>query len=478
MLMTKHFFVFSFLLSFFSIVEASVIERQSRLNASLSEILIQPKILKSIEGGESVVTLFTIHGSNTIGGSLAPKIAMSYLKAKGVDNVRIQPLLTENESVIKGDLISQGKTVQIKVAAHGSSTGFKSLMNSDADIWASSRPVKDKEVEQVKDRMDLRAPSSEHILGIDGLAIVVNPSNLLSSLSKSQLGQIFSGEINNWSQIGGEDQAISLYARDENSGTWDSFKNMVLGKIHTLSDKATRFESSEQLVNNVVQDRGGIGFIGMAFVGNSKLLAISDGPAQAFQPNEMTVATEDYALSRRLYLYTNPDDKNDYVEEFMGYSQSIQGQEIVKSEGFISQNVVSMNMDLSDELPEEYLKIVNGAKRLSINFRFNEGSAKLDNKAKKDIQRLVYFLRTTQEKGAESFDNSQVQVMLIGFGDRRKNTQRSKLLSKLRAMAVRRELARLGVHPDVTTGYGDFNPVAGFNGSSRLKNRRVEVWVK
>jgi len=208
MLMTKHFFVFSFLLSFFSIVEASVIERQSRLNASLSEILIQPKILKSIEGGESVVTLFTIHGSNTIGGSLAPKIAMSYLKAKGVDNVRIQPLLTENESVIKGDLISQGKTVQIKVAAHGSSTGFNSLMNSDADIWASSRPVKDKEVEQVKDRMDLRAPSSEHILGIDGLAIVVNPSNLLSSLSKSQLGQIFSGEINNWSQIGGEDQAV------------------------------------------------------------------------------------------------------------------------------------------------------------------------------------------------------------------------------------------------------------------------------
>ena len=71
---------------------------------------------------------------------------------------------------------------------------------------------------------------------------------------------------------------------------------MVLGKVHTLSDKATRFESSEQLVNNVVQDRGGIGFIGMAFVGNSKLLAISDGPAQAFQPNEMTVATEDYVL--------------------------------------------------------------------------------------------------------------------------------------------------------------------------------------
>jgi phosphate transport system substrate-binding protein len=478
--MTKYPSLFLIILSqFFTMSHASVSEADNRWKSSLDQILVKPKPLKRVAGNESVVTLFTIHGSNTIGGSLAPTMLMSYLKAKGIDNIRIQPLLAENEKVIKGDLVSQGKTIQIKVAAHGSSTGFKSLLNGDAEIWASSRPVKDKEVISAQDRMDLRSPQSEHILGIDGLAIVVNPSNPITSLSKVQLGRIFSGEVTNWSQVGGHEQAISLFARDENSGTWDSFKNMVLGKVYALSDQSSRFESSEELVNNVVRDKGGIGFIGMAFVGKSKLLAINDGPTQAFKPSEMTVATEDYALSRRLFLYTKGDNENAFVNEFMNYAQGIRGQEIVKAEGFISQNVMSMNMKLSDDLPKDYLEIVAGAERLSINFRFNEGSAKLDNKAKKDIQRLVYFLKQ-EKKLTRSKINGRpsIDVMLVGFGDKRKNAHRSKLLSKLRAMAVRRELARLGVHPSVTTGYGDFNPVAGFNGNSSLKNRRVEVWIK
>jgi phosphate transport system substrate-binding protein len=473
--------IFILLSQIFSPAYANVSDKETRWQASLDQILIKPKPFESIAGNASVVTLFTIHGSNTIGGSLAPTMAVAYLKAKGLLNVRVQPLMKQNESVIKGDLVSQGKTIQIKVAAHGSSTGYKGLINGDAEIWASSRPVKDKEVKLEGSALDLRSSNSEYILGIDGLAIVVNQNNPLGSLSKAQLGQIFSGGVSNWSEIGGPDQMINLYARDENSGTWDSFKNMVLGKTHKLNPKAIRFESSEELVNNVVQDRGGIGFIGMAFVGKSKLLAVSDGPTQAFKPSEMTVATEDYALSRRLFLYTKPEHNNEFVSEFMGFSQGIRGQEIVKSEGFISQNVVSMDMALSKDLPEDYLSIVSGAKRLSINFRFNEGSAKLDNKARKDIQRVAYFLRSSQKVdsiGAQGNDKLAAKVMLIGFGDKRKNAQRSKLLSKLRAMAVRRELTRLGIYPDLVNGYGDFNPVAGFNGNSSLKNRRVEVWVR
>jgi phosphate transport system substrate-binding protein len=342
-------------------------------------------------------------------------------------------------------------------------------MTGEAEIWASSRPAKDKEVQAAVLFSNLLAPESEHVLGIDGLAIVVNPKNSISQLSKEQLGRIYSGEVTNWSELGGHDQPITLFARDENSGTWDSFKNMVLGKRFQLSEQARRFESSENLVNNVLNNDGGIGFIGMAFVGKSKLLAISDGPTQAFKPTQLTVATEDYALSRRLFFYTHSEPSNSYVKEFMSYAQGIKGQAIVRSEGFISQNVESMNVGLAEDLPDDYVEMVQGAKRLSVNFRFNEGSAKLDNKALKDIQRLAYFIK---EQGAQS------ELLLIGFGDKRKNENRSKLLSKLRAMAVRRELARLGIYPQETTGYGDFNPVASFEGSSRVKNRRVEVWLR
>lgn len=455
---------------FFALAHSSIsTEQELRWTQALTSIDASPEPFTGLLGDASDVTLFTIHGSNTVGESLAPNMVMSYLKSKGAKNIRVQPLETVNEKLVVGELPKLGKRVQVAIAAHGSSTGFKSLINGNAEIWASSRPVKEKEVQGAMAFSNLLSPESEHILGIDGLAIVVNPTNPITQLSKEQLGLIYSGQISNWSELGGPNRAITLFARDDKSGTWDSFKNMVLGKRFQLSEQANRFESSENLVNNVLSHEGGIGFIGMAFVGKSKLLAISDGGAQAFKPTKLTVATEDYALSRRLFLYTHSAPNNHYVKEFLNFAQGIKGQVVVRKVGFISQNVESMNVGLADDLPSDYVDMVQGAKRLSINFRFKEGSAKLDNKALRDIQRLAYFIR---EQGVDA------ELLLIGFGDKRKNEQRSKLLSKLRAMAVRRELARLGIYPKETTGYGDFNPVASFEGSSRVKNRRVEVWLR
>ena len=446
-------------------------EKALRLQNAMAEITFAVAPLKYIQSKDTVTTLFTMHGSNTVGGKLAPNLAMAYLKQKGLVNIRVQPLAKLNEKVVVGDFPNKGTSVQIHISAHGSSTGFKGLMSGDADIWASSRKVKDKEVTEARAMTNLQDSGSEHVLAIDGLAIIVHPKNPISQLSKQQLAGIFSGEITNWAQLGGLNQGINLYARDDNSGTWDSFKNMVLSKWAPLSETANRFESSEMLVGNVLKDTAAIGFIGLAFVGESKLLAISDGGAQSFKPSLLTVATEDYALARRLYLYTDDEPANPYVKEFISFSQSIAGQAIAQNVGFISQNVEAMNASLAKNLPIDYLQLVEGNKRLSLNFRFQPGSAKLDNKAIKDIYRLAYYV---QEQGSDQ------ELLLIGFGDRRKNLKRSKLLSKLRAMAVRRELAKLGVFAKLSTGYGEFNPVATYasNNSGQMKNRRVEVWVR
>ena len=437
---------------------------------AMNELNLKPAPLNLIANGKRVQTLFTMHGSNTLGEDLSPNLAMAYLREKGVKNVHIQPLNKHNEKVVKGDDLATGKIVQIHISAHGSSTGFKSLLNRNAQIWASSRPVKEKEVLKAKDFFPLKSASSEHVVAIDGLAIVVHPNNPINRLSKQQLRLVFSGEVNNWSEFGGFDRAINLYARDENSGTWDSFKSMVLTKISPLSSHALRFESSHALVQQVLNDPGAIGFIGLAFVGKSKLLAVSDGEAQAFKPSLLTVATEDYALSRRLFLYTTDQPENPYVTEFIRFVQALNGQDIVKQQGFISQNVEPMETQLAGNLPPDYLQLVSGNQRLSLNFRFNAGSAQLDNKAIKDIQRLAYFVKQLTQKK---------ELILIGFGDKRKNAQRSKLLSKLRAMAVRRELARLGGYAKLSTGYGEFNPLASYESSSgKIKNRRVEVWLR
>ena len=243
---------------------------------------------------------------------------------------------------------------------------------------------------------------------------------------------------------------------------------MVLGKTLSLSSYASRYESNDELSNRVSQDINAIGFVGLPSVKRSKAIAIADGNASALLPNQLTVATEDYALSRRLYFYTADHSSNIYVSEFLDFVKSVDGQRVVKKVGFVSQNVKAVMPIEYQKLPNDFKELTQNSKRLTVNFRFKAGSAKLDNRALRDVERLVEYLGEDQRRG----------LLLIGFGDQKKLEKRSLLLSKLRAMAVRRELVRNGIYPKVS-GYGDLMPVASNERSSgRMKNRRVEVWLR
>lgn len=412
----------------------------------------------------------TIHGSNTIGAKLAPALISGYLQSLGAKNIRQQES-GENESQITATFApnagNNANKAVINIAAHGSGTGFKGLKSGTADIAAASRPAKQKEVDSLSQMTELNSLGSEHIVGIDGLAIIIHPKNPINQLDVEQIAAIFSGQITNWSELGGAFGEINLYARDNKSGTWDSFKRMVLGK-RPLDSRALRFESNDQLSDKVSNDRRGIGFVGLPSVRDSKLIAVSDGDGKALTPNQLTISTEDYALSRRLYFYTDDDPKNEHVKPFIQYLQSKEGQKIVADNGFISQNIEVVKPTNFSSLPSGFQKIAGDGQRLTVNFRFKKGSAKLDNRAMRDIQRLVDF----------SNNNPDKKIVLIGFGDPKKSQERSLLLSKLRAMAVRRELVRLGVYPKYNYGYGEELPVASNEREAgRVKNRRVEVWL-
>ena len=176
----------------------------------------------------------------------------------------------------------------------------------------ASRRVKPKEISLLRTKTgDLSKVGNEHIIALDGLAVIVNQNNPLKAITTKTLAAIYSGEINNWSQIGGERAPITLYSRDGNSGTWDTFKSLVLKKHGTeLSRTALRFESSSELSRKVSQDEHAIGFIGLNYIGYNKALAISEGEGtKAIYPTRFTIATEDYALARRLYFYTPTNSK-------------------------------------------------------------------------------------------------------------------------------------------------------------------------
>ncbi|MGE8065887.1 substrate-binding domain-containing protein [Pseudomonas sp. NPDC089569] len=411
-----------------------------------------------------------IQGSNTIGAALGPALVEGLLRQQGLLKVHREVPDAANELRIVGES-AQGRRVEVALSAHGSSTGFSALQSGNADLAASSRAIKDRELSDLQFLGDLKSADAEQVIAIDGLAIILHPQNPLNQLDTLQLARIFSGEVKTWEELGGSGGTIHLYARDDQSGTYDTFKDLVLnGHGKTLGSSAKRFESSEQLSDAVSLDPQGIGFIGLPYVRSAKAVAIADGQSQAMLPLNNLIATEDYPLSRRLFFYLPPNGKNPWAKALVAFAQSSQGQAIVAANGFIAQTVQAMTVTPHVLMPEGYQGLSRHAQRLTVNFRFEEGSASLDNKARQDLSRVLDYIK--------QHDKTDRQVTLVGFGDAKSDPARADLLSKLRAMAVRRELVKNGVVLREVRGFGAEMPVAANSADEgRIKNRRVEVWV-
>ncbi len=420
-----------------------------------------------------VETLFRLHGSNTIGETLAPELLKAFWRQQGALDLRVVQGGVDVERDILFSVPGKTALQRVELKAHGSSTGFKGLLSRDADLAMASRRIKDKEKTRLAPLYgDLSSVRTEHVIGMDGLAIIVHPHNPVNSLSTAQLAKLFAGEIRNWRQLGGPDEPVRIYSRDENSGTWDSFKSMVLKKHGVkLAATARRFESSMELSDRVSQERGAIGFIGLPYVLRAKALAVSDeeGALPVF-PTTFTVSTEDYPLTRRLYMYEPMTlALNSPAHQFISFVTSEEGQDIVRKSGFISQNIQRIQPVLSDELPPEYLALTREGSRLSLNFRFNSGTFELDNKAQRDLERVIRFF----EK------NPGQRAFLIGFSDSTGSAQHNRKLSLQRAEIVRDQLLARGINVAEVHGLGALAPVASnATDAGRERNRRVEVWVR
>lgn len=417
-------------------------------------------------------TILRIAGSNTLGAEMLPNIMVKYMQAKGLENVAIRPAGIENEVLVVGNTKS-GTMLRAHIAAHGSGTGFAGLRSGEVDIAAASRPIKASEREQFPE-FDMQSPRSEHVVGIDGLAIVVHPSLSIESIEVDVLGKIFSGEVSNWQALQPffpeyelPNLPIILHARDANSGTFDSFDSMVLARGYELAPDARRYESNEVLSSQVASIAGSIGFTAVATIGQAKAVSVRDTGTVAMQPERLLIAAEDYPLARRLYLYTT-DQRNPYVNEFLSFAASQAGQNIVEQVGFVSQNIIKLPQPVFSNMPDGYRRLVGRAERLSVNFRFVGEERQMDNKALVDLRRVAEFMQQPENQGRE--------LLLFGFSDQLENESRAILISEVRTLAVRKALREYGIHAKAMTGYGSLNPVA--KGAASDRNNRVEVWIK
>jgi len=406
-------------------------------------------------------------GSNTIGAELGPALVEAFLKRKGAQTVTREA--EPEHARLTAQLGPQLLVVDVRAA--GSATAFEGLAAGTCDLGMASRQVNDKELKKLADagHGDLSSPATEHVIGLDGIAVIVHPNNKLVVLDRGKLHDIFTGKITDWSQLGAAAGPITVLARDNKSGTFDTFKNLVLGS-DALVPAARRFAESDVLADTVASDPSAIGFIGLAYVRSAKALAVGDAGAAPKLPTSFTVTTEEYMLSRRLYMYTTPTPRTPLVTELVSYVLSAQGQAVVRDTNFIDLSVALRDGEPCDlRCPRGYALLVAHAQRISLDFRFRTGSDDVDSRATRDLDRVVQFLR--------GYPNAK--LMLLGFSDSAGIPLANLRLSQHRAQTIARELEVRGIHPAIVDGFGAAMPVASnATEADRQRNRRVEAWLE
>lgn len=411
----------------------------------------------------------TINGSNTIGAQLAPQLGEGMLHETGASDIQVQLNQETREHRITATS-SEGRAIEVLLHADGSGTAFSGLMDGTAQVGAASRPIRPAEAEALAKAGDMLSAEAEQVIGLDGLAIIVHPDNPVTALDLEQVAQVFAGRITDWRELGGPAGPIRLYARDGNSGTWETFRDLVLTPRQLeLNADAKRFASTSGLSRSVGSDTQGIGFVGLSGIARSKAIALTSGDARPMLPTAELVTTEDYPLSRRLFMYIRPDESNPLAKALIEFTQNRAGQEIVDQAGFVGQNIRTIKIEPQPEMRVAYQQLADEALRLSVNFRTKEGSAQLDNKAWQDMDRLEEYLH--------QHDLTEGKVGLVGFSDPRVMGA-EELLARLRSATVRRALAGRGITVRDILAIGNELPVAtNEDHSSRRKNRRVEMWV-
>jgi phosphate transport system substrate-binding protein len=243
-----------------------------------------------------------IRGSNTFGEELAPRLGDEYARAH--------------------------PGVRFDLEFKGTPFGLGALMLSRCDIAASSRVVNTNDVVLAKDS---NVDFADHMIGLYSVAVVVNPKNPITNLSRQQVHDVFTGAVTNWKDVGGPDAPINIYIRNPVSGTHLGFKELAMG-TNAYALGAKPFVDYATLVHAVAADPNGIGYSGFIFAtkGGAKLVSIDN-----VQASDLNVQKGLYPYARPLHLYTNKGKEKKAAADFVDFVASQTGQKILAEMDFV-----------------------------------------------------------------------------------------------------------------------------------------------
>lgn len=241
-------------------------------------------------------------------------------KIKGSDTML--PLSQKIAETYKGSKAS--------VTGGGSGVGIAALVEGSCDIAMASRKMKFDEKSKFTNK-----GLKETIVAYDALAVIINPKNKVTKLTRQQLEDIFTGKITNWKELGGKDLKIVPYSRETSSGTYEFFKEHVLNKKNFVSNILS-MPATGAIVQSVSQTEGAIGYIGVAYINkNIRPISVSYDEGKTYiAPSIKTAKNKTYPIVRPLYYYSC-DNSSKETKGFVDYILSRDGQKIVEEEGYI-----------------------------------------------------------------------------------------------------------------------------------------------
>jgi len=435
----------------------------------------------------------SIAGAQTIGDRLMPALIAAFAQQQDYSVRRGEPV--DNEVVYE---LNDAGTTAARFHVHVSSSdeGFADLLTEEADIGMSMRAVTPSEVAlgESAGLGRFSAPGQTRVLALDALVPVVSPRNPVQQISPEDLARIFSGEATNWQEFGGLDAPIVLHLRARGSGVLQVFQDRIMAPSgRDVLPATTRHATNASLVQAVAADPFAIGLSTLSELGNTRSLFLTGGCGFRASAVPEALKSDDYPLTVPMFLYLRAGRLPAVGREFLRFIDSPAAQIAILRAGFVDQAIsrtpISRQGDrlanairaAGDEVPLEELQrlvaAMDGARRLSVTFRFDGGSAGLSAQSRSNIALLARALETGTIGARE--------VTFVGFSDGEGNADANRRLSRKRAASVRAAVKKEAATADPervalkVEGFGEAMPMACDDSEwGRLINRRVEVWVR
>ena len=289
------------------------------MNKKLISLIAGAAIVASATGCSQTATSSVAGTDSSVAGTSSKASSTATEELSGTLSMNGSTSMEKVIKAVNGAFMEKNKGVTVNLNLTGSGTGIQEASEGKCDIGNSSRKLKDEEAEKL----------DATVVGLDGIALVVNPANKLEDITLQDLAKVYSGEITNWKELGGDDKAIVVIGREDGSGTRDGFESIVMGDKEPKY--AQELESTGSVINAVATTDGAIGYASLANV-DETVKALKVGGVEATEENVKSGA---YEVQRPFICATLKGSDNKLVKAYLDFILSEEGQALVLAQGAV-----------------------------------------------------------------------------------------------------------------------------------------------